>query len=174
MDAKERRNAILQLLRSRTTPVTGSELAKHMGVSRQVIVQDIALLRMGGASVFATPEGYIMPSATPKAVRSVIAACHTSMQQMRRELEIVVDRGGTVVDISIEHPVYGEISAPLMLRSRMGVDVFMEHFESGETTPISSLTDGVHLHTLEAPGEEEMKAITDALRREGLLVRDRD
>ena len=172
MDAKERRSAILQLLRSRTQPVTGSELARRMGVSRQVIVQDIALLRTGGAAVFATPEGYVMPSVTPQSVRSVIAACHTDAEQMRRELEIVVDRGGTVVDVSIEHPVYGEISVPLMLRSRMGVDAFMQSFEKGETAPISGLTGGVHLHTLEAPGEDEMKAITDALRREGLLISD--
>lgn len=171
MDAKERRSAILQLLRSCTQPVTGSELAKRMGVSRQVIVQDIALLRMGGVSVFATSEGYVMPaSASQSAVRCVIAARHSSSAQMRKELELVVDMGGTVVDVSIEHPVYGEISAQLLLRSRMGVNLFMEHFESGETAPISTLTDGVHLHTLEAPNEEEMKAIVDALRSEGLLV----
>ena len=171
MDAKERRSAILQLLRSRTLPVTGGELAKLMGVSRQVIVQDIALIRSGGAAVFATPEGYLVPSATPQAAaRLVVAARHTTLEAMRRELETVVKFGGTVVDVSIEHAVYGEISAPLMLRSRMGVDIFMAHFESGETAPISALTDGVHLHTIEANSEEQMKAITDALRREGLLV----
>ena len=171
MDAKERRSAILQLLRSRTQPVTGGELAQLMGVSRQVIVQDVALLRTAGASIFATPEGYILPAATPQAAaRCVVASCHSDPAQMRRELEIVVGHGGTVVDVSIEHSVYGEISAPLMLRSKVGVDVFMAHFESGETVPISALTGGVHLHTLEAPGEECMKAIVDALRREGLLV----
>ena len=171
MTGEERRIKILSKLQESDTPLTGTALAKMFRVSRQVIVQDIALLRTGGVSVFATPEGYIMPSATPQAAaRRVVAACHTSPAQMRRELEIVVDRGGTVVDVSIEHPVYGEISAPLMLRSRMGVDVFMAHFEAGESAPISALTDGVHLHTLEAPGEEEMKAITEALRREGLLV----
>ena len=89
---------------------------------------------------------------------------------MRRELELIVDNGGTVVDVSIEHPVYGEISAPLMLRSRAGVNVFMAHFETEGTTPISMLTGGVHLHTLEAPGQEELEAIVQALRREGLLV----
>lgn len=171
MDAKERRSAILQLLRNHTYPLTGGELAKRMGVSRQVIVQDIALLRTGGASIFATPEGYVMPAATPQATaRCVIAACHTGTVQMRRELETVVNMGGTVVDVSIEHPVYGEISAQLMLRSQMGVDIFMAHFEQGETAPISQLTGGVHLHTIEAPGQEQMDAIIDALRREGLLV----
>lgn len=159
------------MLRSRTHPLTGGELAQRMGVSRQVIVQDIALLRTGGASIFATPEGYVMPSATPQAAaRCVIAAQHSTNERMRRELELVVEMGGTVVDVSIEHAVYGEISAPLMLRSKMGVDVFMAHFESGETAPISALTGGVHLHTLEAPGPETMERILQKLAQEGFLV----
>lgn len=171
MEAKERRAAILQLLRNRTAPVTGGELAAHMGVSRQVIVQDIALLRTGGHSIFATPEGYVLPAATVQAAaRCVVAARHVTNAQMRDELQTVVDLGGTVVDVSIEHAVYGEISAPLMLRSRMGVDVFMAHFEEGGTSPISLLTDGVHLHTLEAPSQEIMQKILEALRRKGYLV----
>lgn len=171
MDARERRTAILQLLRGRTQPVTGTELARRMGVSRQVIVQDIALLRTGGANIFATPEGYLMPTTAPAAVaRRVVAARHTDNARMRRELELIVEKGGTVVDVSIEHPVYGEISAPLMLRTRAGVEVFMAHFEKGGTTPISMLTGGVHLHTLEAPGQEELEAVVQALRAEGLLI----
>ena len=171
MNGEERRKKLIDLLKYSDTPLSGTDLAGQLGVSRQVIVQDIALLRMGGVSVFATSEGYVMPaSASQSAVRCVIAARHSSSAQMRKELELVVDMGGTVVDVSIEHPVYGEISAQLLLRSRMGVNLFMEHFESGETAPISTLTDGVHLHTLEAPNEEEMKAIVDALRSEGLLV----
>ncbi len=171
MDARERRTAILQLLRGRTQPVTGTELARRMGVSRQVIVQDIALLRTGGANIFATPEGYLMPTTAPAAVaRRVVAARHTDNARMRRELELIVENGGTVVDVSIEHPVYGEISAPLMLRTRAGVEVFMAHFEKGGTTPISMLTGGVHLHTLEAPGQEELEAVVQALRAEGLLI----
>ena len=165
MDARERRTAILQLLRGRTQPVTGTELARRMGVSRQVIVQDIALLRTGGANIFATPEGYLMPTTAPAAVaRRVVAARHTDNARMRRELELIVENGG------IEHPVYGEISAPLMLRTRAGVEVFMAHFEKGGTTPISMLTGGVHLHTLEAPGQEELEAVVQALRAEGLLI----
>ena len=112
MDAKARRSAILQLLRGGTQPITGTELARRMGVSRQVIVQDIALLRTGGANIFATPEGYLMPaSAAGAAARRVVAARHTDNAAMRRELELIVDNGGTVVDVSIEHPVYGEISS---------------------------------------------------------------
>ncbi len=172
MDAKERRAAILQLLRNRTTPVTGGELSHLLGVSRQIIVQDVALLRSGGNAIFATPEGYVLPAATAKALsRRVVASCHGSNDDMRKELEIVVERGGTVVDVSIEHAVYGEISAPLMLRSKMGLDVFMAHFENEEgAEPISKLTSGVHLHTIEAPSEAVMQDILSALRDAGFLV----
>ena len=157
MDAKERRSAILQLLRNRTAPVTGAELAARMGVSRQVIVQDIALLRTGGQTIFATPEGYLLPALEPAAAA-------------RRELETIVRLGGTVVDVSIEHPVYGEISAPLHLRTQAGVDRFMANFETGGTSPISLLTDGVHLHTVEAPSQGAMERILSALREAGILV----
>lgn len=171
MEAKERRNEILQLLRNRTAPVTGGELAQRMGVSRQVIVQDIALLRTGGVTIFATPEGYLMPAMTAQgAARRVFAAKHLSNAKMRQELEIIVDAGCTVVNVSIEHAVYGEISAPLMLRTRTGVEVFMANFEKGETVPISQLTGGVHLHTVEAPNEQVMDDMMAQLRREGILV----
>ena len=89
---------------------------------------------------------------------------------MRRELETVVRQGGTVVDVSIEHPVYGEISAPLHLRTQAGVDRFMANFETGGTSPISLLTDGVHLHTVEAPSQGAMERILSALREAGILV----
>ncbi len=171
MEARERRSAILQLLRNRTAPVTGGELAARMGVSRQVIVQDIALLRTGGSRILATPEGYVLPAATLKsAARRILATRHVTNQGMRDELETVVDLGGTMVDVSIEHAVYGEISAPLMLRTRAGVDMFMAHFEKGDTAPISLLTGGVHLHTVEAPNEDVMEQIVSALRRKGYLV----
>ena len=161
-------------LRREQLGLSQQELARRMGVSRQVIVQDIALLRTGGANIFATPEGYLMPaSAAGNAARRVVAARHTDNAAMRRELELIVDNGGTVVDVSIEHPVYGEISAPLMLRSRAGVEVFMAHFETEGTTPISMLTGGVHLHTLEVPGQEELEGIVEALRKAGLLVEEK-
>lgn len=170
MDAKERRGAILQLLRNETLPITGGELAARMGVSRQVIVQDIALLRSGGQTIFATPEGYLIPAGASTGARRVIAARHGDVAGMRRELEIVVSRGGTVVDVSIEHPVYGEISAPLHLRTRAGVDRFMANFEQDDISPLSLLTGGVHLHTIEAPSAAAMRRILADLTEAGLLV----
>lgn len=171
MEAKDRRAGILQLLRNRTAPITGGELAGLMGVSRQVIVQDVALLRSAGTSIFATPEGYLLPAATQQAAaRRVIAAQHKGNEAMRDELTIVVDMGGTVVDVAIEHGVYGEFSAPLMIRSRMGVDVFMSNFDNGDTSPISMLTGGVHLHTIEAESEEIIDRIIEKLSEKGYIL----
>ena len=170
MTAEQRRQEILTLLEQTDTPLSAAALAHRFSVSRQIVVQDVALLRTGGSMIFATPEGYVMPNVAGKVVRRVIATKHTTNAQMRDELETVVDLGGTMVDVSIEHPVYGEMTAPLRLSSRAGVEVFMRHFESGETSPISQLTGGVHLHTVEAPDEQTMERILTALREKGYLV----
>ena len=170
MTAEQRRQEILTLLEQTDTPLSAAALAHRFSVSRQIVVQDVALLRTGGSMIFATPEGYVMPNVAGNVVRRVIATKHTTNAQMRDELETVVDLGGTMVDVSIEHPVYGEMTAPLRLSSRAGVEVFMRHFESGETSPISQLTGGVHLHTVEAPDEQTMERILTALREKGSLV----
>ena len=170
-DGSVRRAEIAALLEKADSPLSAAHLASQLGVSRQVIVQDIALLRTGGQTIFATPEGYLLPALEPAAAaRRVVAARHRDNAGMRRELETVVRLGGTVVDVSIEHPVYGEISAPLHLRTQAGVDRFMANFETGGTSPISLLTDGVHLHTVEAPSQGAMERILSALREAGILV----
>ena len=171
MDAKQRREEIAALLRGAKGPITGSDLAKRLHVSRQLIVGDIALLRTGGLEIYATPQGYLLPASQQGLGASrVVAAKHLGEAALRDELETVVDLGGMVVDVSIEHPVYGEISAPLHLRTQAGVDRFMANFETGGTSPISLLTDGVHLHTVEAPSQGAMERILSALREAGILV----
>ena len=171
MDAKERRSAILQLLRNRTAPVTGAELAARMGVSRQVIVQDIALLRTGGQTIFATPEGYLLPALEPAAAaRRVVAARHRDNAGNAPGAGDRRAPGRNGRGRLHRTPVYGEISAPLHLRTQAGVDRFMANFETGGTSPISLLTDGVHLHTVEAPSQGAMERILSALREAGILV----
>ena len=171
MDARERRDAIEQLLRNRTAPITGAELAARMAVSRQQIVQDVALLRSGGLAIFATPEGYLLPPASPHArARRVIAVRHTSVEAMKEELTTIVDLGGTVVDVVIEHAVYGEFRGSLMIHSRAGVETFLRRLSDSRSAPMSALTDGVHLHTIEAPSEEILNAIVAAMRGMGMLL----
>ena len=58
MNAGERRERIVEILSSSTQPVTGTSLASVLGVTRQVIVQDVAVLRARGEKILATPKGY--------------------------------------------------------------------------------------------------------------------
>ena len=60
MSGEERRNKLLHYLSDNDRPVSGTELAQKFGVSRQVIVQDIALLRSGHAEIIATNRGYLL------------------------------------------------------------------------------------------------------------------
>lgn len=170
MDANERRKKIYESIVSSGTPLKGGDLARVFGVSRQVIVQDVALLRAQGKEIIATPEGYVLPvSEENRAVR--LAMCsHYGFEAMRSELYTVVDMGGVVEDIQVPHAVYGEIIAPLLLHSRRQVDAFVDHEGWGESAPLSALTEGIHLHKISAVDEQTLDAVFEALRGKGFLV----
>jgi transcriptional regulator of NAD metabolism len=171
VDTRERRETLLALLHEANNPLTGAELAGQFGVSRQVIVQDIAILRAGGADIFATPQGYlIVPCAAVNEVQAVVACRHT-FAQIEEEIGIVVDRGGRVLDVIVEHPVYGELRGSLMIANRRELKLFIEKLEHGKASPLLTLTGGIHLHTLQAPGEEVMAEIITALDQAGILMK---
>lgn len=173
MDAKQRREEIAALLRGAKGPITGSDLAKRLHVSRQLIVGDIALLRTGGLEIYATPQGYLLPAGQQGlGVSRVVAAKHLGEAALRDELETVVDLGGMVVDVSIEHALYGEFKAMLMLRDRAGVETFVGALRNSGMEPLSLLTGGVHLHTLSARDEQALDRIQQALERKGYLLAD--
>lgn len=170
MDSEGRREAILSLLKHSEEPITGTELASRFGVSRQVIVQDIALLRASGTQVLATPRGYLIPSQSERDCCYAVVTCNHTRHQIEEELSIVVDLGGKALDVIVEHPIYGELRGSLMIASRRDLSIFLERLAETEANPLSFLTGGVHMHTLEAPSAPAMKEITDALRRAGFLV----
>lgn len=165
MDALKRREAVLSALLNAKAPVAASTLAARFSVSRQVIVGDIALLRASGALITATPRGYVPGSASGESQYTV--ACVHGMDGMERELDIMVDNGCSVLNVIVEHPVYGQITGELHLSSRYDVEQFMAKARSSQ--PLSALTGGVHLHTLSAPGEESFKRTCEKLREAGLL-----
>ena len=165
MTAIERRNAIYQVL-SADTPISATALAGRFGVTRQVVVGDIALLRAEGRSVIATPRGYIIP--VPDGFVRTIACVHNAAQT-RDELNAMVDCGCTVIDVVVEHPVYGQLTAPLAISSRYDVEQFIEKMASASASPLSALTEGVHLHTLSCPDEEVFNHLRDKLREMGML-----
>ena len=165
MTAIARRNAIYQVL-SADTPISATALAGRFGVTRQVVVGDIALLRAEGRSVIATPRGYIIP--VPDGFVRTIACVHNA-QQTRDELNAMVDCGCTVIDGVVEHPVYGLLTAPLAISSRYDVEQFIEKMASASASPLSALTEGIHLHTLSCPVEEVFNHLRDKLREMGML-----
>ena len=146
MTGTERRKKLLNLMRESKTPLSGGALGSATGVSRQVIVQDIALLTMRLFKVFhdaaATEE----------------------------ELTTIVDLGGCVVDVMVNHRVYGKVSAPLQIKNRRDVQAFLKNLESGKSTPLLNVTSGYHFHHVSAESEEILDEIEDALRRKHFLT----
>lgn len=163
-----RRERLLNLLREASAPVSGHDLASRLGVSRQVIVQDCALLRAAGHEVMATPRGYVLPG-RQSTLQAVIASRH-DREHTADELTIMVDHGLKVLDVIVEHPLYGELRGSLMMASRADVGEFADRVSSGEVSLLSELSGGVHLHTVEAPNEERLNHALEALRQHGYLV----
>lgn len=167
MEAAARRQAILDRLRTADRPVSASSLAAELNVSRQIIVGDIALLRAGGAGISATPRGYVLPRATDGITRTI--ACRHTLEQTGTELDILVDNGCTVLDVIVEHPVYGQLTGQLHLSSRYDVGQFLQKVSRSGARPLSALTGGVHLHTILCPDEAAWHRVRAALDQAGFL-----
>lgn len=170
MEAASRRQAILDRLRSADRPVSASALAAGLNVSRQIIVGDIALLRAGGAEISATPRGYVLPRATDGITRTI--ACRHTLAQTGQELDILVDNGCTVLDVIVEHPIYGQLTGQLQISSRYDVEQFLARIRDSDAAPLSMLTGGLHLHTLCCPNEDAYTRACAALKAAGLLLGD--
>ncbi len=166
MTGKERRSEILKTIQETKEPISGTELAKKYNVSRQVIVQDIALLRAENNEICSTTRGYILQK--PLAFTRIFQVNHSD-EQMEDELNSIVDLGGNVVNVFIEHEVYGNISAELNVNSRRKVKEFLEKIKKGESTPLKNLTHGKHFHTVCADSEEMLKLIENELIEKGYL-----
>ena len=170
MEASQRRAAILSKLEQADRPVSAAALAREFAVSRQIIVGDIALLRAGGVDVAATPRGYVLPRESAALIRTV--ACVHDREGMVRELEIMVDNGCQVVDVVVEHPIYGQLTGQLHLSSRYDVQEFSRSISESSAKPLSDLTGGIHLHTLRCPSEAAFQRVRSALEAEGFLLKE--
>ena len=158
MIANNRREAIVELLLKEKAPVKGVELATKFDVTRQIIVKDIAILRAKGNNIIATPDGYMFNDDNGSRVRAIIAVNHNK-DEMIKELEIVIKYGGIIEDVIVEHPIYGEIKGLLMIKNLNDLNRFKNTFELSDSAPLSSLTNGVHLHTVSVDTKENMKLI---------------
>lgn len=171
LSGKERREYILRKLKSSSDPLTGQMLADETGVSRQVIVTDIALLRTANEPIISTNTGYmyLQKESSDKLYRRIVACDHPP-KLTKEELEMIVDCGVTVVNVIVEHPIYGDLTGSLMVKSRYEVENFYKEIQEKEVILLSVLTNGVHLHTLEADSIEKLDAATKALADAGILV----
>lgn len=168
MSSIKRREEIIKMLIENNKAIKGTELASLFGVTRQIIVKDIAILRAEGNTIIATPDGYIYNKNTNK-VKSIIAVNH-NQNEIIDELKIVVKYGGIIEDVIIEHPLYGEIRGNLMIKNLNDLNNFEIEFENKSIKPLSNLTNGIHLHTIVADDEENIKLIKRELKEKGLLL----
>lgn len=167
MDGNERRNHIIEALRDSGEPITGSSLAKSYSVSRQVIVQDIALLRAEGYKILSTSSGYMVYEREKEYTR--LLALQHEAEAIGEELRTIVDLGGTIMNVMVEHPVYGEITADLMIASRRHVDSFLEKLEKKGSVPLMRLKSGEHYHLIKASSHGILDEIEEALANKGFL-----
>ncbi len=168
MRAEERRRAILKYLRKSSRPVSAGFLAERFSVSRQAVVGDVALLRASGADISATPRGYVILKADQGLLRRI--ACRHDAAGMEAELCAVVDQGCSVLDVIVEHPIYGQLTGPLQLSSRYDVGQFLARCAGEGARPLSDLTGGIHLHTLSCPDEDAFSRVREVLRDLGVLL----
>lgn len=167
MNGNERRKHIIEYIGKSTVPVSGKRLAELYDVSRQVIVQDIALIRAGGYDVLSTNRGYVLN--VPQNVGRVIYVNHTD-EQLEEELCMIVDMGGKVVNVMVDHKVYGKMEAELNITSRRNVQTFMEDMNSGKSSPLKNITSGDHAHLIEAENEEILDLIEEKFKEKGFLI----
>ena len=170
MNTQTRRKEILILLAGSKTPISASSLAEHFSVSRQIIVGDIALLRAGGHNIVATPRGYTLEAEENSFPYVGIIACKHTSEQLLDELYTVVDFGGTVIDVTIEHGIYGQISGQLNISSRYDADLFAKSVSGNGDKPLSTISGGIHLHKIGCKSEDIFNLIKDSLSEKNIVL----
>lgn len=167
MNGETRRNEILSRLSQEKVPISASAFAEMFGVSRQVIVQDIALLRATGSPIISLARGYVLEKST--SFSRVFKVNHAD-EDVENELNLIVDAGGTVEDVFVYHKVYGTVRAPMGIKNRLQVKSFLENIASGKSSLLKNVTSGYHYHTVSADGDETLDVIEKHLKESGFLA----
>ena len=171
MNGEQRREQIIEIIKNSNAPVSGTALAKQVNVSRQVIVQDIALIRANGVNIFSTNRGYVIQES--KQISRVFKVVHTD-EEVEEELNIFVDLGGYVKDVFVYHKVYNVIKADMNLKSRADVRKYLSELASGKSSLLKNVTSGYHYHTILADNEETLDMIQAELLAKGFLAKLQD
>ena len=172
MDGKRRRKKIMELLLEETGPISGSDLAQKVGVSRQAVVQDIALLRAENEKIISTNKGYLIhrqPKEKGQIYRRIFQTSH-SLKDTIGELQTIVDYGGRLTNVFVEHQLYGQIEVDLMIHNRLDAEEFVSLMNASKDQPLHVLTGGRHYHTVEADSEKNLDFIEAELKKNGYLI----
>lgn len=165
MNIKDRQLEIIRILQDRTSPISGGSLAEKFGLSRQVIVKDISILKASGYQIKSNNKGYWLSQSSK--IQFIIKCSHRD-EEIGDELNIIVDRGGEILDVFVNHKTYGLIKKELNIKSRKGVDVFIKSID--EATPLKNLTENIHYHTVRVDNEFAKESIENKLREQGILI----
>lgn len=169
MSSSDRRKEIYKILSAAKAPVSASVLAEKFGVTRQIIVKDVGILKAEKKDVISTPKGYILNDAEKKGFTKLIRVRHGS-GEMEDELKIIVDLGGRILNTTVNHPIYGVIGETLNIKSRKDIKVFLENIGESGCEPLLTLTNGVHNHIVEADDMETLDEICNELLKKEYLI----
>ena len=168
MTGVERREKLLSMLAKSKEPIAGAEMAKRLSVSRQVIVQDIALLRAADNNIVSTNRGYVLLK--PGKCERIFKVRHTA-EEIERELQIIVDNGGRILDVFVYHKIYGVVKAPMNIKTRKDNYEYVKTLSSGKSSPLLKITDNYHYHTVQADSEDILDNIQKDLEECGFLAK---
>ena len=169
MKVEERLEKILKTLKNSSEPIVARKLAEKYQVSRQVIVGDIARLRAAGEEIVSTPRGYLINTQLHQQITKKIICKHTPEETLD-EINTIVGLGGKLLDVAIDHPVYGELTGTLNIFDQADADQFNQKVVSGEASLLSELTEGIHVHTIAAPSMMILETIEEKLEEKGYLA----
>ena len=93
-----------------------------------------------------------------------------AMEQAGDELTSIVDAGGAVLNVIVNHRVYGKITADLDIRNRRDVERYLHDIESGKSFPLLTVTSGYHFHRIAAEDEQTLDEIETMLKEKGYLA----
>ena len=167
MNGADRRKKIIEYIRTSKTPISGAQLAERLGVSRQVIVQDMALIRANGSDILSTHRGYVFQN--HQNASRVFQVKHSD-EELEKELCAIVDMGGKVVNVMVDHKIYGHIEVELQINSRRKVREFIEDMRNGKSSPLKNITSDEHSHLVEAEDEQVLDMIEEELKEMEILI----
>ena len=167
MIGEQRRAGIINYLNESESPVSGEKLADVFNVSRQVIVQDIALLRAADCGIISTNRGYVLNQ--KRGMQRILKLIHSDAQ-IEEELNMIEDNGGRLSDVFVYHKIYGWIKVDLSIKSRRDVQSYMEEISTGKSFPLKNVTSGYHYHTIYADDEKTLDVIQEKLQHAGFLA----